>query len=210
MFIFSTKTEVNKQFKLSDLFKQIGAGKEIKKDALCIESVVLKNVISPRTLNCEPDKTIKEIYVFEIRVRTQTIPELFIKELDKNIKLHTLFNVKYGESEYSLISYKLGTASGKYWHTNWQPEEDYDVPLVNTVPEMYKYILSKFFKYPPHEAENVSGYIKRYNALVKLDFQINKTQSAIAYETQSKRKFEYNARLKQYKEDREKLLNGEE
>ena len=44
--------------------------------------------------------------------------------------------------------------------------------------------------------------------IVKLDFQISKTQLAIAYETQSKKKFEYNARLKQYKEEREKLLIG--
>ena len=40
----------------------------------------------------------------------------------------------------------------------------------------------------------------------KLDFQISKTESAIAYETQSKKRFEYNARLKQYREEREKLL----
>ena len=35
-----------------------------------------------------------------------------------------------------------------------------------------------------------------------------KTQSAIEHESQSKRKFEYNARLKEYKEEREKLLEG--
>ena len=37
---------------------------------------------------------------------------------------------------------------------------------------------------------------------------LSKKQSAIAYETQSKKKFEYNARLKQYKEERENLLEG--
>ena len=76
------------------------------------------------------------------------------------------------------------------------------------MPELYKYILSKFLKYPPFETESVEEYLKRYNQLVKLDYQISKTQSAIAYETQSKKKFEYNARLKQYKEEREKLLGG--
>ena len=48
----------------------------------------------------------------------------------------------------------------------------------------------------------------RYNQLVKLDFQISKTQSAIAWESQSKKRFEYNARLKKYKEERENLLGG--
>ena len=38
-----------------------------------------------------------------------------------------------------------------------------------------------------------------HNQLAKLDFQISKAQSAIAFSTQSKKKFEYNARLKEYK-----------
>lgn len=38
------------------------------------------------------------------------------------------------------------------------------------------------------------------------DFQIGKTESAIAHESQSKKRFEYNARLKEYKEERDNLL----
>ena len=48
-----------------------------------------------------------------------------------------------------------------------------------------------------------------YNQLAKLDFQISKTESAIAFSTQSKKKFEYNARLKEYKAEKDKLLKGE-
>ena len=41
------------------------------------------------------------------------------------------------------------------------------------------------------------------------DFQIGKTESAIAHESQSKKRFEYNARLKEYKAEKDKLLKGE-
>ena len=107
-----------------------------------------------------------------------------------------------------MLSYKLGTAKGNYYQTNCEKEDDMDVPLIYKVPELYKYILSKFLIYPPFETEEVEEYIKRHNQLTKLDFQISKTQSAIAWESQSKKKFEYNARLKQYKEERQKLLGG--
>ena len=210
MFQFSSKTEVNKQFKLSDLFKQMNASKEARKDTAVIERVALKNVLSPNTLYCEPDKEIKEIYVFEIIVSQRYVPETFIKELDNSIKLHTLFNVRDGEYELSMISYKIGSAKGKYFATNWEADDDYPVPPINSVSELYKYILSKFLKYPPFESESAGEYIKRYNQLIKLDFQINSTTIAIGKESQSKRKFEYNARLKQYKEERAKLLNAEE
>lgn len=206
MFKFSTKTVVNKPFKLTDLFKQINANKETKKDASCIEKITLTNVLSATTLNCEPDKTIKEIYVFEIVVNSRFVPELFIKELDNNIKFHTLFNIKHEDYELSMLSYKLGKFKGKYYQTNWGNNIDFTVPLINDVPEFYKYILSRFLKYPPLELETVEEYLKRYNQLIKLDFQISKTESAIAYESQSKKKFEYNARLKKYKEEKEELL----
>ena len=153
MFEFSSKTQLNRQFKLSDLFRQMGASREVKKDAAGIEKVTLTNVISPKTLNCGADREIKEIYVFEIDVSSQYVPELFIKELDKSIKLHTLFNVRCGELELSMLSYKLGSAKGKYYATNWETEADIPVPLVDNVPQMYKFILSKFLKYPPFEQE---------------------------------------------------------
>lgn len=184
----------------------MGASKEARKDGAMIESIVLKNVLSPTTLYCDATKSIKEIYVFEITVKERYVPETFIKELDNSIKLHTLFNVRHEDYELSMISYKLGTQKGKYWQTNWENNDNRDVPLVNSVPEMYKYILSKFLTYPPFESETVEEYVKRYNQLAKLDFQISKTTSAIAHETQSKKKFEYNARLKEYREERERLL----
>lgn len=206
MFKFSTKTQIKRQYKLNDFFKQINASKDVKKDAACIEKITLTNVLSPLTLNCDADKTIKEVYVFEIIVSSRYVPELFIKELDNNIKFHTLFNIRHEDYELSMLSYKLGSFKGKYYQTNWENEDDMDVPLINNVPDLYKYILSKFLKYPPFEKENVEEYLSRYNQLTKLDFQISKTESAIAYEHQSKKRFEYNARLKTYQEERAALL----
>lgn len=60
MFEFSSKTRVDRSFKMTDLFRQMNASKEAKKDAACIEKIVLKNVLSPTTLNCEADKEILE------------------------------------------------------------------------------------------------------------------------------------------------------
>ena len=106
MFNFSTKTIVDKSFKMSDLNKQISASKECKEEEKLIESVTLKNIISPRTLNTSEDKEIKEVYVFEIVMKERYIPNTFIKELDKNIKIMTLFIIKHEDYECGCIAYK--------------------------------------------------------------------------------------------------------
>ena len=208
MFAFSSRTQVDKSFRLTDLFKQINADKEVKKDAAGITGVVLKNVLSPTTLNCDPSGEIKEVYVFEITVASQYVPERFIKALDGSIKLHTLFNVRCGEREYSMISYKLGCAKGKYYTTNWEVAAEFSVPPAGSVSALYQFILSKFLPYPPREGEAPGEYVMRNTRLVKLDGQIVSTSAAMARESQSKRKFELNAKLKQLKEEREELLEG--
>lgn len=206
MFNFSTNTLINKTFKMSDLNKQIEASKECKEDEKIIESVTLKNIISPKTLNSNVDKEIKEIYIFEIIVKERYIPEIFIRELDKNIKLMTLFLIKHEDYECGVIAYKKDKFKDKYYATKWENRTNYDIPLGSSVSECYKFILSKFLEYLPFENESVDMYYKRNNQLKKLDFQIDKTQKAIRYETQSKKRFEYNSRLKEYIEERKSLL----
>ena len=53
--------------------------------------------------------------------------------------------------------------------------------------------------------ENPEEYIKRVFQINKLEFQISKTEKAIQYETQPKKKFEYNERLRQYKKELQDL-----
>ena len=209
MFNFSTNTLINKTFKMSDLNKQIEASKECKEDEKIIESVTLKNIISPKTLNSNVDKEIKEIYIFEIIVKERYIPEIFIRELDKNIKLMTLFLIKHEDYECGVIAYKKDKFKDKYYATKWENRTNYDIPLGSSVSECYKFILSKFLEYLPFENESVDMYYKRNNQLKKLDFQIDKTQKAIRYETQSKKRFEYNKRLKEYNKEKEDLLKEE-
>ena len=127
MFNFSSKTEINKKFKLIDIFKQIKASKEAKRDAMIIESIFLKNLISPKTLNCLECDEIKELYIFEINVSQKHIPELFIKEFDNSFKGQTLFLIKNDGYTYALLAFKKGKLRNKYYSTNWDNKDNYNI-----------------------------------------------------------------------------------
>ena len=206
MFKFSSNTQYDKVFKLNDIYKKIGASKEVKQDASVIKGLTLKYVLTPKTLNCSEDVQIKEVFVFELELSSKQIPIKFIKEFDSDIKMQTVFICKYEGLECGYTAFKSGSNRGKYFETAWTMDKEYEIPVGVNVPEIYKYILSKFLKYEPFEAESVEEYIKRYNLIIRLDFQINSTTIAIGKESQSKKKFEYNARLKEYKKEKEQLL----
>ncbi len=66
MFDLSSKTKVNRKFRLAELYKMMGADKDIKADAKNILSVVLTNVLSSDTMNLSSDGKVKEVYIFDI------------------------------------------------------------------------------------------------------------------------------------------------
>lgn len=204
MFNFSSKTEVNKTLKLTDIYKQMNASKEVKQNASNVASVILKNVISPFTLNTKESVEMKEFYIIEIILKNREIPVLFIQELDKIIKIPTIFILKNDDYEFMCFCNKKAL-NRNYFDTNWT-KAFYDIPLDVDVPSVYKFIISKAMSYPYFEKESINDYFNRYNQLKKLDFQINKTSLAIAHDNQSKKCFEYNKRLKEYKEEKNKLL----
>lgn len=213
MFNFSSKTFVGKEYKVSDFLTQIKANKEVKDDAKKIISIVFQNVINAKSLNAEDDKEYQNIYVIHMVLKERLIPHLFIEELDKNISFHTYFIFEYNGEFATMIAYKeIGLkvkVDSKYYISNFKKQQFVDVPMINKVKEMYKFILSYEIGIPAKTNESPSDYIKRVKAINKLNFQISKTESGIIYETQPKKKFEYNERLRKYKRDLEELTRME-
>ena len=207
MFNFSSKTEINKKFKLTDIFKQINASKEAKKDAMIIDSIFLKNLISPKTLNCSECEEIKELYIFEINVSQRNIPEVFIKEFDNSFKGQTLFLIKNDGYTYALLAFKKGKLKNKYYSSNWDNKENFRIPLIPNVRELYKFIISKFLPYSYFEKETIEEYILRIEEIKKLENKISKVKTKRDNEVQSKIRFELNNEYKELCSLHESLLN---
>jgi hypothetical protein len=146
-------------------------------------------------------------------LKVKEIPKLFVEELDKNIAFHTYFIFKYGEETASMIAYKhIGLKvkiDNKYYMSDFKPRESIDVPMISSVKDMYKFILSYEIGIPSRGDELPDEYISRVKKINKLNFQISKTEKGIIYETQPKKKFEYNERLRRYKKELEELTRME-
>lgn len=213
MFNFSSKTYVGKEYKVSDFLTQIKAIKEVKDDAKKIKTITFKNVINAQSLNVIVDKEFQNIYVIHMELKERSIPKLFIEELDKNIAFHTYYIFEYNNESATMIAYKeIGTKvkiNSKYYISEFKVPEFVDVPMINSVKDMYTFILAYEIGITPRNSETPNEYISRVKAINKLNFQISKTESGIIYETQPKKKFEYNERLRRYKKELEELMRME-
>lgn len=215
MFVFSSKTQVNKKFRFQELFKLMSADKAVRADAKTVLSVTLANVLSSDTLNLPAKGKVKEIYVFDIELSSKTIPALFISALDKAINLHTIFVLHHDRKEMLYGAYKERTEKGvkiaKYYGTNWKDQsEQITVPLdVTSIDEIYKAMICTLIPLESGKEEMTSDFVARYEQVTKLQKEIDKLQHMVDAEKQSKKRFELNEQLKQMKTDLQQLTSKE-
>lgn len=210
MFDLSSKTQVNKRFKLPELYKLIGASKEVKADACNVASVMLTNVLNADTMNFSASDAVKEIYVFEIVLNDKTIPSLFLSTLDKAINLHTVFVLRHEDQTLLYGAYKeygeKNMKIGKYYYTEWAADSLIELPInVSSLDDIYTAIIDELIPITARKAESTKDFVARYDEILRLQKEIAKLQRAVDAEKQSKRRFEFNDELKMLKQKLEEL-----
>ncbi len=206
MFDLSSKTKVNRQFRLAELYKLMAADKDVKADAKGILSVVLTNVLSQDTMNVPVGDIVNEIYIFDIELSSKSIPALFISSLDKAINLHTLFVLRFNDERMLYGCYKekteKGVKLGKYYSTDWtKAQTPISLPLnVFSMDDIYTAIIDRLIPIAAKQNETTSDFVARYDMIRKLKFEIDKKQRQVDNERQSKKRFELNDDLKKLKE----------
>ena len=211
MFDLSSKTKVNRKFRLAELYKMMGADKDIKADAKNIVSVILTNVLSGDTMNLSSDGKVKEVYIFDIELNTKTLPTLFISSLDKAINLHTVFILKCDDEQMLYGCYKekteKGVKLGKYYGTDWTKEKTpISLPLnVNNIDDIYTAIIDELIPITANQGEKTSDFVARFDRINKLKNEIARLQKQVDNERQPKKRFELNDELKKLKKELESL-----
>jgi len=209
MYEFPDSTIVNKELKVIDVLKQIKANQEVKNDANKIDSLKLRYIINAKSINCETDLFIKEIYVFELYLNKKEIPYLFIEALDKTIYFHTYFIHKYHNEVATQIAFKeidKEVIIGRYYFHNFSYPKLDEINIFNNMGYVYKSLLVYEMNVYSGEDENPKDYNKRVNLINRLKFQISKTESALKFQTQPKKKYLYHNRLIKYYKELEFLL----
>ena len=210
MFDLSSKTQVNKLFKLNELYRLINADKTVKASAENVISVTLVNVLNADTMNLTATDAVKEIYVFEILLTNKTVPTLFLTALDKAINLHTIFVLKYDTQMLLYGTYKeygeKGMKISKYYATEWVADRSITLPLnVLSLEDIYTAIIDELIPITARKAESTKDFVARYDEILRLQKEIAKLQRLVDTEKQSKRRFDLNTELKLLKQNLEEL-----
>ena len=209
MFKFSEKTQVNIQFKMLELFRTIKADKVVKADAGNVTKVTLSNVLSPDRTNMESSDNVKEIYVFDIELNSNKVPEKFIEALNKSINFQTLLTLRYNDKVKYIIAVKIIDDEKikilKTFESDWQEETLDDMPSSVKLENIYKQMITKLTLYPFKTSEDFKQYVDRMSVIKKQKSEIEKQTKIMNAEKQPNIKMKLNDEIKQMKKELQEL-----
>ena len=209
MFKFSEKTQVNIQFKMLELFRTIKADKVVKADAGNVTKVTLSNVLSPDRTNMESSDNVKEIYVFDIELNSNKVPEKFIEALNKSINFQTLLTLRYNDKVKYIIAVKIIDDEKikilKTFESDWQEETLDDMPSSVKLENIYKQMITKLTLFPFRLDEDFKQYVDRMSVIKKQKSEIEKQTKIMNAEKQPNIKMKLNDEIKQMKKELQDL-----
>lgn len=209
MFRFSEKTQVNIQFKMLELFRTIKADKVVKADAGNVTKVTLSNVLSPDRTNMESSDNVKEIYVFDIELNSNKVPEKFIEALNKSINFQTLLTLRYNDKVKYIIAVKIIDDEKikilKTFESDWQEETLDEMPSSVKLENIYKQMIAKLTLYPFKTSEDFKQYVDRMSAIKKQKSEIERQLKIMNAEKQPNIKMKLNDEIKQMKKELQQL-----
>ena len=108
--------------------RQMGAVSALLDDA--INSIIeVKEEGDIDTLNIAAGELVAEVAVFLVQLTGREVPEVVLRQIDKEIPYHILFLLEFEVEYQACIGYKTLAASGgskidRYYHTDWLVAED--------------------------------------------------------------------------------------
>ncbi len=209
MFNYNEKTKTDLKFKISDLFRTIKADKEIKANAQNVTAVTLTNTLSPERTNLEASDNVKEIYIIDISLKSESVPAKFIESLNKYINFQVLFRLRYGNEVKYITSLKIFTEEKirvlKIFESPWQTESKQDMPITTKLENVFKTMVSKVSNYGFRPDEDFESYTNRLATIKKLHSEIEKQTRKMNAEKQPNIKMQLNDKIKVLRKELKEL-----
>lgn len=183
-----------------------------------VEAIYWRNKIAPQTVNIAEGADVKEIEVFEIKLRAPTLDENVLRQIDGAIPYHILFILTFDGRAQACIGYKETRASGnpskvsRYYYTGWMDEDAlrFDIDGLD-MDAVYEGLVRRIAggALSAREGESLKDSVERGERKRQLEKQIAALESKMRKENQLNRRMEINADLKKLKKIMEVLDCGQ-
>lgn len=204
-------TEFNKRIPKEKFYEKLNVSPALKKSFVDqIKVIYWRNKIAATTTNLATGSTVTEIEVFEIRLKTNTLDEAVLRQIDKEIPYHILFLLEFDEKYQAWTCYKEAATGNvafkvnQYYHTDWMEVDDLALKMeglnLDAVYENFVYqIAGDALQFD--NSETLQDAVQRKERIKALKKQIETLQAKIRKEKQLNVQMKLNGELKRLKKE---------
>lgn len=201
------KTVVNQFISKSKIFEKAKVNSKIQQEFTdTIQRITWAYKLAEKTINISGTDGIKEIQIFNIKLKKKAIPKNALKVIDKAIPSAILYTFEFNDN----FAYGITTkenAQQRYYFSDWNEELNFDFNG-NTIEHIYQKTIKLFIKYKTGlevKNEDFETLVEKEKQLAVLDKEIASLKNKIRAEKQFNKQLALNSVLKKKKEEKEKL-----
>ena len=208
-------TEFNKRIPKEKFYENLNVSPAVKKNFVDqIKVIYWRNKIATTTTNLAAGNTVTEIEVFEIKLKTNTLDEAVLRQMDREIPYLIIFLLEYEGSYQAWTAYKEASSGNnafkvnQYYHTDWMEADALPLKLdglnMDAVYENFVYQIAGD-TLQADSSESLQAAVERDEKIKKLQKEIDVLQSKIRKEKQLNVQMKLNKELKGLKRELEMM-----
>ena len=182
-----------------------------------VDQINWAHKLAPETLNLPATKSVREVQVFRIRLKTPDCHETVLRAIDRAIPFPLIFELTRDGQTQVAAAYKRPSESdsskwvlGEYFRSDWLDANTPRValPVAVDMARLYEALLGPLIPVVPTEAEPLQARLDRAQALKAKETEINRLKSRLKNERQFNRRVEINGVLREAQAEFEHLKTG--
>jgi hypothetical protein len=213
LYEFPSQAAYGKVLPKSKFYEQVRPSRSIRDGFTAqIEKIIWQCVLAPHTLNLPATRSVEEIAVFEISLKTGELDENILRTIDKAIRLPIIYMLTFaGKVKYAAAYKRPNEADTTRWvvdtyfESPWTPADAKRTAL--PIAGLYEQMLRRLMPEPPRKGEALKEQVERLVRIRSMEAEYRKIEARLQKEKQFNRKVELNAQLRSLRKELETLTS---
>lgn len=187
-----------------------------------VDQIVWRYKLAPETINLSATKSVAEIQIFSISLKTGKLDETVLRAIDKAIPFPLIFELSHGGKRRAMAAYKRPSEAdsakwviSEYFATDWVADTAArsPLPVALNLGGLYDALLSGLMPQqvqaaPGQSAEDIQIRVERMEAIRAKTRDVERIKARLAREKQFNKRVAINAELRAAKLELERLTGA--
>ena len=201
------------------IYEHAGAGAALKDLFVTqVDQIVWKFKLAPETINLAATRTVSEIQVFGISLRTDKLSEEVLRAVDRAIPFPLVFELTWSGKRKAVAAFKRPSEAdaakwvvSEYFATDWAPDDAsrQPLPVALNLGGLYDAILTAMMPVSKAKGEDIQARVARVEAIQSKTREVARIEGRLAREKQFNKRVMINAELRTAKQELNQLAAGE-